>query len=105
MSEELVEKPGEAEEPEELVVLCCRCEDGPTLVYGSTKEKCADCGKEVWLSPGTRKTLEKAGPEYKILCIACGDRRIKENPKKDDKLMAPSLEQLKELLKHFGERN
>lgn len=99
----------EREEPEELVVLCNRVEDGPSGVYGSTKEKCDDCHKQVWLSPATRATVERAAQEsnqpYKFLCIACGQKRLLENPSKDDKLMMPSPEQLREIFKGLLEQN
>ena len=96
-------------DPEELVVLCNRVEDGPSGVYGSTRERCHDCGKLVWLSPATRSTVEKAagkaGQPYKLLCLVCGEKRIRENPDQDDKLMPPSVEQLREIAKGLSERN
>lgn len=94
-----------AEESEDIVVLCSRVEDGPSGVYGSTKEECAECHKQVWLSPATRSTVEKAGPEYTILCIPCGERRMRNNPANDDKLMMPSVEQWREILKGLSELN
>lgn len=102
-------EPEKSEEPEELVVLCNRVEHGPSGVYGSTKERCNDCGKQVWLSPATRTTVERAAQEsgqpYKLLCMACGAKRLRENPGKDEKLMPPSPEQLGEIFKGLIEQN
>jgi hypothetical protein len=92
-------------DPDELVVLCSLVEDGPSGVYGSTKEECSSCHKKVWLSPGTRTTVERAGPTYKLLCLPCGVKRLEEHPSPDDKLMMPSPEQLRELLKEWSELN
>ena len=98
-----------AEDPEELVVLCNLVEHGPSGVYGSTRERCSGCNKEVWLSPATRETVERAsresGQPYKFLCLLCGERRLHENPSKDDKLMPPSPEQLREIVKGLIEQD
>ena len=92
-------------EDDELVVLCCLVKDGPSGVYGSTKEKCNSCGERVWLSPATRRTVERAGPIYKLLCIPCGEKRLRDSPDGDDKLMPPSEEQLREIQKNMTEWN
>ena len=92
-------------EDDELVVLCCLVKDGPSGVYGSTKEKCSSCGERIWLSPATRRTVEKAGPVYKLLCIPCGEKRLHDSPDGDDKLMPPSEEQLREIQKNMTEWN
>ncbi len=98
-----------AEDPEELVVLCNLVEQGPSGVKGSTRERCGGCGKEVWLSPATRQTVERAsresGQPYKLLCLPCGEQRLRENPSKDDKLMPPSPEQLREIVKGLIEQD
>ena len=91
--------------PDDIVVLCSRVEDGPSGVYGSTKEVCCECLRQVWLSPATRATVEREGKEYKILCLVCGEKRFRENPSADDKLMMPSLEQLREIAKGLSELN
>jgi hypothetical protein len=92
-------------DPDDIVVLCSRVEDGPSGVAGSTKEVCCQCLRQVWLSPATRATVERDGKEYKILCLVCGEQRFRENPSPDDKLMMPSLEQLREIAKGLSERN
>jgi hypothetical protein len=92
-------------DPDDLVVLCNRVEDGPSGVYGSTKEECCQCHKQVWLSPATRRTAERTDANYKILCLACGAQRMQENPDPDDQVLPPSLEQLRELFKGLSEMN
>jgi hypothetical protein len=52
-------------------------------VPGSTKEVCCQCLRQVWLSPATRKTVEESNPEYKIVCLVCGEKRLRENPSVD----------------------
>lgn len=98
-----------AVEPEELVVLCNRVDDGPSGVYGSTRESCSACRALVWLSPATRATVERASKEsgqpFKLLCLVCGEKRIRENPDHDEKLMPPSIEQLREIVKGLSEMN
>src|SRR5437899_3197012 len=97
-----------ASDPDEIVVLCSLVEDGPSGVFGSTREECACCRKKVWLSPATRRTVEKTGQEYKLLCIPCGEQRLQDNPSPDEKLMLPSEDQLRELresLKRMAELN
>jgi hypothetical protein len=91
--------------PDDIVVLCTRVEDGPSGVAGSTKEICCQCLRQVWLSPATRATVEREGKEYKILCLVCGEARLRENPSPDDKLMMPSVEQLREIVKSLSELN
>jgi hypothetical protein len=91
--------------PDDVVVLCSRVEDGPSGVPGSSKEFCCQCLRQVWLSPATRKTVEESNPEYKIVCLVCGEKRLRENPSADDQLMLPSPEQLKEILKNISELN
>jgi hypothetical protein len=49
--------------------------------------------------------VEREGKEYKILCLACGEKRLRENPSADDKLMMPSVEQLREIVKGLTELN
>jgi hypothetical protein len=92
-------------DPDEIVVLCSLVEDGPSGVYGSTREVCASCNKAVWLSPATRSTVEKTGQEFRLLCIPCGEQRMRDNPSEDDKLMLPSPEQWREILKGIAELN
>jgi hypothetical protein len=94
-----------ADDSDDLIVLCNRVEDGPSGVYGSAKEECCECQKQIWLSPGTRLTIEKAGKPYYLVCIACGEKRMRENPSADDKLMLPSAEQWREILKGLSELN
>jgi hypothetical protein len=77
--------------PDDIVVLC--------------KEICCQCLRQVWLSPATRATVEREGKEYKILCLVCGEARLRENPSPDDKLMMPSVEQLREIVKSLSELN
>lgn len=91
--------------PDDVVVLCCRVEDGPSGVYGSVKETCCACHKQVWLSPATRLTVERENPNYKILCLVCGEKRLRENPSEDDKLMMPSKEQWREIFKELADLN
>jgi hypothetical protein len=90
---------------DEIVVLCSLVEDEPSGVYGSTREECAFCHKQVWLSPATRSTVEKTGQAYRLLCIPCGEKRLRDSPSPDDKLMLPSKEQLREILKGLAELN
>src|SRR5205823_5028920 len=85
-------------DPDELVVLCNRVEDGPSSIHGSAREACAGCHKQVWLSPATRATAEQSGNPFTILCIYCGEKRMRDNPE-DEEVMPPSAEQLRELLK------
>jgi hypothetical protein len=92
-------------DPDDIVVLCSRVEDGPSGVLGSTKEVCCQCLRPVWLSPATRATVEREAKEYKVLCLVCGEKRLRENPSPDDKLMMPSVEQLREIAKGLSERN
>ncbi len=93
------------EDKDDVVVLCSLVEDGPSSVYGSTKEECCECHKQVWLSPATRDTVEKESKDFKILCLPCGERRLRENPSPDDKLMLPSAQQMREILKGLTEMN
>jgi hypothetical protein len=85
--------------PDDVVVLCSLVEDGPSSVSGSTKETCYQCQKQVWLSPATRRTVERESKDYKVLCIPCGQQRLRDNPSPDDKLMPPSPEQWGEIFK------
>ena len=94
-----------AVDPDDIVVLCNRVEDGPSSVPGSTKEVCCQCLRQVWLSPATRATVEREEKDYKILCLYCGEKRLRENPSPDDKLMMPSVEQLREIMKRLAESN
>src|SRR5260370_20919147 len=93
-------------DPDDIVVLCSRVEEGrPSGVSGSTKEICCECLRQVWLSPATRATVEREAKEYKILCLVGGEKRFRENPSPGDKLMMPSVEQLREILKGLSEMN
>ena len=92
-------------DPDDVVVLCNRVADGPSGVPGSGKERCCLCGQQVWLSPATRTTVERASPDYKVLCIHCGAKRLRENPSPDDKLMPPSAEQIREIIKGLADLN
>jgi hypothetical protein len=94
-----------ASDPDELVVLCNRVEEGPSSIYGSAREECVDCHKQVWLSPATRATAEQSGNPFKILCIYCGEKRMRENPDEEDELMPPSPEQIRELFKGLADMN
>jgi hypothetical protein len=49
--------------------------------------------------------VEKASPTYRILCLACGQKRLEEKGSPDDKLMMPSAEQWREILKGIAEQN
>jgi hypothetical protein len=90
---------------DDVVVLCRRAEDGPSLIYGCTREKCYQCGKKVWLSPATRSTVERESQTYKILCLQCGEKRLRDHPSSDDKLMPLSKEQVRELFKGLTDLN
>ena len=59
----------------------------------------------MWLSPATRDTVEKESKEFKILCLVCGERRLREHPSPDDKVMLPSAQQMREILKGLMEMN
>jgi hypothetical protein len=91
--------------PDDIVVLCSRVEDGPSSVPSSSKEVCCQCLRQVWLSPATRATVEREAQDYKILCLVCGEKRLRENPSPDDQLMMPSAEQLREIVKSLTELN
>jgi hypothetical protein len=91
--------------PDDIVVLCSRVEDGPSGVPGSSKEVCCQCLRQVWLSPATRATVERETRDYKILCLVCGEQRLRENPSPEDQLMMPSAEQLREIVKSLTELN
>lgn len=58
--------------PDDIVVLCTRVEDGPSGVAGSTKEICCQCLRQVWLSPATRATVERKGRNTRsfVSCVA-----------------------------------
>ena len=59
------------------------------------------------MSPGERRSppVEREANDYKILCLICGEKRLRENPSPDDKLMMPSPEQLREIVRGLSELN
>jgi hypothetical protein len=54
---------------------------------------------------GHAATVEREAKEYKILCLICGEKRLRENSSPDDKLMVPLPEELREIVKGLTELN
>ena len=83
---------------DEMVMVCTRVEDLSIPVEGSKTFTCADCGKDVWVSPATY--LEH-GHDAIAVCILCSIPRIRADP--DAKVMPVSEDQIEELRRHYGD--
>lgn len=63
---------------EEILVLICEPVDGDPgryIVPGGTKTKCADCGREIYLSPSSQKLTDAV-----TVCMPCGLSRVNGDP-------------------------
>lgn len=83
---------------DEKVLVCTRVEDMGIPVEGSKTLTCADCGKDVWVSPATY--LEH-GHEAITVCMVCAIPRIKADP--DAKVMPVTEDQIEELRRHYDD--
>ncbi len=50
--------------------------DGNNLAASSIKNKCSECGREVWIAPSGRKLITEKG--LIIICLPCAHRKEKE---------------------------
>ncbi len=58
-------------EQEEFLFVCLRCSAGEdNVVPGSTRERCATCGEEVWMSPATKASLLRLD-KTRVKCVQC----------------------------------
>lgn len=83
---------------DEMVMVCTRVEDLSIPVEGSKTFTCADCGKDVWVSPATY--LEH-GHDAIAVCVLCAIPRIRADP--DAKVVPVSEKQVEELRRHYGD--
>lgn len=56
-------------------IVSLRVEESPRPVVPSMKEKCVDCGKECWVSAGTRDGAPEGTP---VTCTVCLMSALKE---------------------------
>ena len=55
----------------EIAIVCQPTADQPVaLVSGASKDVCARCGSEVWVSPASRAVLARH-PQAGIVCLPC----------------------------------
>lgn len=57
------------ERPEQAAVICLDATKKPHMP--AMRTRCADCGRQVWLSHHARRKLEEDGIEVIPLCIRC----------------------------------
>ena len=55
-------------------LVCTLVSKGASKVEGCTIGKCAECGKEVWLSPSSVKMLETR--EMVLCCLPCCEASV-----------------------------
>lgn len=50
--------------------VCMRVEDLPDPIEGSTKDRCEECGREVWVSKGMKETKIRVS-DLLTYCMQC----------------------------------
>ena len=60
---------------DEAVVVCGKVASTHTVIPGSTKVPCTDCGASLWLSPASRALYERF-KTVTPLCLTCGEKRF-----------------------------
>ena len=79
-------------------LVCIACEDFPQPAAGSTRQRCADSGREVWVSPASARAV---GPEAIILCCQCSGARLARQATLPETI-APTPEQLQEMADYYA---
>ncbi len=88
------------EEPTYLVCLpVINNPDGQGLAAGSIKNKCSECGGEVWMAPSGQQLIAQGSV---IICIPCAMKKAKEQG--EFHLMKPTPEQAEEI-RHATRKN
>ena len=79
------------------VLVCNRVEafDIP-MIPGTTKLRCTDCDHEVWCAPTGQKMVIELG--LATLCTVCAYALMAEEEEGEVKIMAPTAEQVEELM-------
>jgi hypothetical protein len=81
------------ERPETCLVCIPVALADSTIVAGSTKHPCAECGQKVWVSPASMKLAKEKKAVY--LCIPCAQKMMEDDDEAE--IATPSKEQIKEL--------
>jgi hypothetical protein len=73
----------EMTQEEPMYFLCMSVKLCETPAVPSTKEVCAECNEEVWMSHGTKASLPKTG-KYKVLCPECAKTMLEKEKEKNE---------------------
>ena len=81
-----------SEQNEETRVLICEPVNGDPgryIVPGCVKSKCADCGREIYLSPSSQKLIDPV-----TVCMPCGLERVSGDPEPRVELVPGQVEEI-----------
>lgn len=60
------------------ITVCNQVKSRMPTIKHSTKSKCTRCNKDVWVSPGTRISIEKQLYPEIIVCVHCALKELNE---------------------------